>query len=239
MSQLHIRAEKGEVAPFVLLPGDPDRARYIAETFFEDPRLYNDHRGLLGYSGRYKGLRVSVQTTGMGTPSLAIVVEEIIRLGARRLVRVGTCGIVSKRVAPGELVVATASAPADGTTRQYLGGAPFAPAASFGVARALVEAAERSGRKAHVGMVQTEDAFYATMPDDVARLEARGVLALEMEAAALFTLGALRGIETGCILVASNRIGDPHFVAPEVLQEGVLAMTNIALEAARKLEGGA
>ncbi len=239
MGQLHIRAKEGEIAPFVLLPGDPARARLIAETFFEAPRLYNDHRGLLGFSGLYEGLNVSVQTTGMGTPSLAIVVEELIRLGARTLVRVGTCGIISQALEPGDLVVATASASLDGTTRQYLAGAPFAPTASFRVTRALVEAAEAAGRKLHVGPVQTEDAFYATTPDDVRRLEALGVLAVEMEAAALFTLGALRGARTGCLLIASNHIGDPAFIAPEILQEGVFAMTKTALEAALSLEARA
>ena len=241
MTPLHIRAQAGEVAPFVLLPGDPDRATFIAETFFDAPELYNRYRGLLGYTGTYKGMPVSVQTTGMGCPSLAIVVEELVQLGVKTLVRVGTAGIIHENIAPGDLVVATASVPQDGTTRMYLRGEPHAPAASFEVTRALVEAA-RAGNTAgnetvpvhvpvHVGLIQTEDAFYATTPDDVARLAARGVLAVEMEASALFLLGQLRGVKTGCALVASNRIGDPAFVDPALLQKRVSLMARGTLEA--------
>lgn len=245
MSQLHLHADPGQVAPFVLLPGDPGRARLIAETFLDDADVYNENRGLLGYSGRYQGVPVSVQTTGMGCPSLAIVVEELIRLGARTLVRVGTAGIIEDDVRPGDLIVADAAVPMDGTTSMYLGGAPAAPAPTFRVVRALVAAAEAQpegdGRPPHVGTVQTEDAFYATRPQDVPRLAARGVLAVEMEAAALFVLGRLRRVDTGCLLVASNHIGDPQFVAPEILRDGVQRMVRTALEAALSLhaEGGA
>ncbi len=236
MSQIHIHAEPGEIAPFVLLPGDPKRARFIAETFFDDPELYTDHRGMLGFTGTYKGIPVSVQTTGMGCPSLAITVEELVRLGARTLVRVGTAGIVSDAVEPGELIIATGSVPNDGTTRQYLSGAPYAPVADNSVVQALTATAARGGKKVHTGLIQTEDAFYATTPDHVAELAERGVLAIEMEASALFLLGKLRGVRTGCALVASNRIGDPQMVAPEILQDGVAHMTSVALEAALELQ---
>lgn len=226
------------MAPFVLLPGDPGRARHIAETFLDDASLTTDHRGLLGFSGRYRGLPVSVQTTGMGCPSLAIVVEELVRLGARTLVRVGTAGVIAEHVAPGELIVADAAVPMDGTTRAYLGGDPYAPAPDFGVTRALVRAAESSGG-AHVGLVQTEDAFYATGPDDVPRLARRGVLAVEMESSALFLLAKLRGVRSGCLLVASNHVGDPQFVAEDVLRSGVDRMVTAALDAAVALQSEA
>ncbi len=240
MSQLHIQAEPGDVAPFVLLPGDPDRATFIAETFFDAPKRYNDYRQLLGYTGTYKGMPVSVQTTGMGCPSLAIVVEELVRLGAKTLVRVGTSGIISQEVEPGDLIVATASVPQDGTTRMYLGGDPYAPAASFSVTRALAQAGEGKNladRNLHVGLIQTEDAFYGTTPDDVERLAARGILGVEMEASALFLLGKLRKVETGCALVASNYIGDPQFVEPDVLKRSVSEMVEVALEAGLTLYG--
>ena len=246
MTPLHIRAQPGDVAPAVLLPGDPGRATFIAETFFDAPTLYNSYRGLLGYTGTYQGMPVSVQTTGMGCPSLAIVVEELVQLGAKTLVRVGTAGIIGKDVAPGDLIIATASVPQDGTTRMYLRGEPHAPAASFEVARALVEAAKAEASKAenetvpvHVGLIQTEDAFYATTPDDVEKLAARGVLAVEMEASALFLLGQLRGVQTGCALVASNRIGDPAFVDPALLQKRVSLMARGTLEALHTLHKGA
>lgn len=231
MSQLHVHADPGDVAEVVLLPGDPNRARRIAEAFFDDPVLYTDHRQLLGFTGHYRGLRVSVQATGMGCPSLAIVTEELIRLGARTLVRVGTAGIVADAVEPGDLVVASAAVPNDGTTRQYLRGDAYAPAADFAVTRALVDAGTALGRAPHVGLIQTEDAFYATSPDDVPTLRARGVLAIEMEASALFLIARLRGVRAGCALVASNRIGDDAFVPPEVLADGVARMTRMTLDA--------
>jgi len=219
------------VAEFVLLPGDPNRASRIADAFLDDVVRYNDHRQLLGYTGTYRGLRVSVQATGMGCPSLAIVAEELIRLGATTLVRVGTAGIVSDRVVPGELIVATGSVANDGTTRQYLRGAAYAPVADHGIVRALAEAGNAAGTPPHVGLIQTEDAFYATAPDDVPELRSRGVLAIEMEASALFLIAALRGVRAGCALVASNHIGDPEFVPQSVLDAGVEAMTRMALEA--------
>ena len=234
--QLHVHTDADRLAPHVLLPGDPGRAAFIAETFLDDAELTTDNRGLLGYTGRYRGVEVSVQTTGMGCPSLAIVVEELIRLGARTLVRVGTAGVVADAVAPGDRIVADASVPGDGTTRQYLRGAPYAPTATFEVTRALVDAAAAHGG-AHVGLIRTEDAFYATSPEDVPRMAAQGVLAVEMEASALFTLGGLRGVRTGCMVVASNRIGDPSFVAPEVLRAGVEHMVLASLDAFVALEG--
>lgn len=219
------------MAEFVLLPGDPNRATRIADTFLDDVVRYNDHRQLLGYTGTYRGQRVSVQATGMGCPSLAIVTEELIRLGATRLVRVGTAGIVSDHVRPGELIVATGSVANDGTTRQYLRGAAYAPVADHGIVRALEDAGHAAGTPPHVGLIQTEDAFYATTPDDVPELRSRGVLAIEMEASALFLIAALRGVRAGCALVASNHIGDPQFVPQSVLDAGVEAMTRMTLEA--------
>ncbi len=233
MPELHIHAEPGDVAPLVLLPGDPNRARLIAETFLDAPTCYTDYRQLLGFSGTYRGMPVSVQTTGMGCPSLAIVTEELIHLGARTLVRVGTAGIIAQEVNPGDLIVAAGAVPGDGTTQQYLGGSPYAPIPSFRVTRALADAAA----DAHVGLIQTEDAFYATQPSDVARLAERGVLAVEMEASALFLIGKLRRVETGCALVASNRIGDPAFIDPDFLKSRVLEMARATLEAGHSLYG--
>jgi purine-nucleoside phosphorylase len=239
VSQLHVRAEPSTVAEYVLLPGDPNRARRIAERFFDDPVLTTDHRQLLGYTGTYRGLRVSVQATGMGCPSLAIVVEELIALGARTLVRVGTAGIVAPAVEPGELIIATASVPNDGTTRHYMQTQPFACVADFDVTRALVRGAAGLGAKAHVGLIQTDDGFYATTSGDVPRIQAAGVLAIEMEASALFLLGSLRGVRTGCALVASNRIGDTAFVSQETLDGGVDTMTRTTLDACVALAAGA
>lgn len=220
------------MAPVVLLPGDPDRATLIAEQLLDEPTLYNAHRHLLGYSGSYQGLPVSVQATGMGCPSLAIVVEESIRLGAKTLVRIGTCGAISPAVAPGDLVVASAAVANEGTTRQYLGDVAYSPTPDFSVTSALAAAARDTGRTTHVGLIQTEDAFYATSPAHVPELAQRGVLAIEMEASALFTLGALRSVATGCILVTSNNIGDERLLGSDDLKAGVIDMVRAALNAA-------
>ena len=167
MPQIHLRAEVGDYAPLVLLPGDPNRATRIAELFdggLEASRLVNEHRGMLGYTGTYLGRPVSVQTSGMGTPSLSIIVEELLRLGARRLVRVGTTGGIGRGVRTGDLVIATAAAPVDGATRTYLHGDPYAPAADFELTRALVDAARAKGVEPHIGQIATVDVFYN--PDD-------------------------------------------------------------------------
>jgi purine-nucleoside phosphorylase len=231
VSQLHVRSEPGSVAEFVLLPGDPDRARRIAERFFDEPVLTTEHRQLLGFTGTYRGLPVSVQATGMGCPSLAIVAEELIRLGARTLIRVGTAGIVADTVAPGELIVATGSVANDGTTRHYMLGQPYACVADHYVTHALVEAGAHLPTRVHVGLVQSDDGFYTTGAEDVPRLRAAGVLAIEMEASMLFLLGALRSVRAGCVLVASNRIGDTSFLPQETLDRAVDAMARMTLDA--------
>ena len=231
---IHIRAQPGDVAPIVLLPGDPGRATRVAERL-EGARCYNEYRGLLGYTGTYKGTPVSVQTTGMGAPSAAIVVEELAELGAKTAIRIGTCGGTRPDILPTDLIVATAACPLDGTTREYLEGDPYAPAATFRVVRALVDAAERAEARYHVGPVATEDALYAVTPDWAEAWAARGVLAQEMEASAVFTVAALRGLEAGCVLVASNGAGQHERLPDDALLPAIDRMIEVALEAALEL----
>ena len=193
MPQIHLRAEPDDYAPLVLLPGDPNRATWIAEKFDGGPgaaRLVNSHRGLLGYTGTYHGVPVSVQTSGMGAPSMSIVLEELLRLGARRFVRVGTCGGIGPGIKTGEIVIALSAAPVDGATRTYLHGEPYAPTADFGLVRSLVEAAERHGQKPHVGQVATVDVFYNPDSDDFSKWRSRGILAFEMETSVLYYLAS-------------------------------------------------
>jgi DeoD family purine-nucleoside phosphorylase len=193
MPQIHLRAEAADYAPTVLLPGDPNRATWIAEKFDGGPgtaRQVNSHRGLLGYTGTYKGVPVSVQTSGMGAPSISIVVEELLRLGVERFIRVGTCGGIGRGVKTGEIVIATAATPADGATRTYLHGDPYAPTADFGLVRALVDTAEKHGQKPHVGQVATVDVFYNPDPDYFSKWRNRGVLAFEMETSVLYYLAS-------------------------------------------------
>jgi purine-nucleoside phosphorylase len=231
---IHIRAQPGDVAPIVLLPGDPGRATRAAGRL-ADARCYNEFRGLLGYTGAYKGTPVSVQTTGMGGPSAAIVVEELAMLGAKTLVRIGTCGGTRPDISPTDLIVVTAACPLDGTTRQYLGGDPYAPAATHRVVAALVEACERAGVRYHAGPVATEDALYAVTPSWAKTWTSRGVLAQEMEASAILTVAALRGLEAGCLLTVSNGAGQHERLPDDELQPAIDRMIEVALEAAAAL----
>jgi purine-nucleoside phosphorylase len=237
MPQIHLRAEAGDYAPLVLLPGDPNRARRISERF--DPgsaRQVNDHRGLLGFTGTYRDTPVSVQTSGMGTPSMSIVVEELIRLGAKRLIRVGTCGGIAKGLRTGELVIATAACPVDGATATYLHGEPYAPAADFELTRALVEAAAAADLTARTGLVASVDVFYNTDPDYAQRWRDRGVLAFEMEASALFYLAARDGVQAACALTVSDVLGDDvtteeSYLPLDELNRAIDSMIAVALEA--------
>lgn len=237
MPQIHLRAEEGDYAPLVLLPGDPNRARRISERFDKgSARLVNDHRGMHGFTGTFKGTPVSVQTSGMGTPSLSIVVEELLRLGATRLVRVGTCGGIARGLKTGDLVIATASCPVDGATTTYLHGEAYAPAADFQLTRALVDAAASAGIEARTGLVASVDVFYNTDEDYAQRWRDRGVLAFEMEASALFFLAARAGVQAACALTVSDVLGDDvtseeSYLPLDELDKAIDRMIEIALEA--------
>jgi len=237
MSPLHVRAQAGDVAPFVLLPGDPNRASYIADNFLEDVKTYNTYRSLLGYTGTYKGMPVSVQTTGMGCPSASIVAEELVQLGAKVLVRVGTSGAVDPVLEAGDLLIVQGAVPLDGTTRQYLEGRPYSAIPSWPVLKSMAAAAEKSGERYHVGLIATEDAFYATNPENAREWQRYGVMAFEMEAAAIFLIAKMRGIHAGALVTVSNQIGDSEFIPEDILKRGVHRMIETALEGLLLLEG--
>lgn len=228
---LHVRGNPGDVAPFVLLPGDPNRADWIAQNFLENVRTYTTYRALYGYTGTYRGLPVSVQATGMGCPSTAIVVEELISLGAQTLIRVGTCGVFSDALKAPELVIVQGSVANDGTTRQYLGGLPYTAIPDWDTLEALVHSARAEGFPHRVGLNVTEDAFYAPQANQAMRYAAFGALSVEMESSALFLIARMRGVRSGTVLAVVNKVGDSEFVAPELIQTGVERMTRTALEA--------
>jgi purine-nucleoside phosphorylase len=241
MPQIHLRAEEGDYAPLVLLPGDPNRARRIAERFDEgSTRQVNDHRGLLGFTGTYRGTPVSVQTSGMGTPSISIVVEELLRLGARSLIRVGTCGGIAAGLKTGDLVIATGACPVDGATRTYLHGEAYAPVADFELTRALVDAASNEGVEARTGLVASVDVFYNPDDDYARRWRERGVLAFEMEASALFFLAARSGIRAACALTVSDVLSEEvtteeSYLPLEELDRAIDRMIRVALDAGTRL----
>ena len=207
------------------------RAQYVAENFFEDARLVTKERGMLGYTGTYKGETVSVQATGMGCPSASIVTEELIQLGARNLLRVGTCGGYHGDLQLGDLIVATAATPQDGTVSSITQGVPYAPAAHFDVVHAAHHAAENAGRRTFVGPIVSSDLFYDPEDEPATLWSNLGVLAVEMEAAAIFTIAAMRGVRAGCLLTVSDTIGaEVVRIGDEELRDAVDNMMALALD---------
>lgn len=237
MAQIHLRAEEGAYAPLVLLPGDPNRVRRIAERFDAgSARQVNDHRGLLGVTGTFRGVPVSAQATGMGTPSTSIVVEELLRLGARRFIRVGTCGGIATGLRTGDLVIATGACPVDGATRTYLHGEAYAPVADFDLTRDLVDAAAAAAVEAQTGLVASVDVFYNPDDDYAKRWRERGVLAFEMEASALFFLAARAGGQAACALTVSDVLSEEvsseeSYLPLEELERAIDRMIDVALVA--------
>ncbi len=192
MTTPHNRADKSDYAESVLMPGDPLRAKWIAENFLDEPVLVNDVRGCLGYTGRYKGARISVQASGMGQPSIAIYAHELMNhYGVEKLIRVGTCGGFGGNVEVRDIVIAQGACTDSSLVRSAFGSYGFAPLADFGLLRKAVETAEASDLRFHVGNVLSSDVFYTEEGfDSYRRLADHGVLAVEMEAAALYTLAA-------------------------------------------------
>lgn len=227
---IHVRAEPGDYADACLLPGDPLRARYIAETYLDDAVIRNEERGMLGYTGTFEGKPVSVQATGMGCPSAAIVIEELVQLGVKRLLRVGTCGGLQPDMKLGDLIVAISAIAAD-STAAHLVNEPHVPTADWELVHGAVHAAKELGKPVRVGPIVSSDLFYNPDDGQYQRWSDRGVLAVEMEAAVLFTLGALRKVKAGCLLTVSDVVVEGEFVriSDEEMRTAVDQMTQLAL----------
>jgi DeoD family purine-nucleoside phosphorylase len=234
---IHLRAEPGEYADAVLLPGDPLRAKYIADTYLDDVQQVNSERGLLGFTGTWEGKPVSVQGTGMGCPGATIVFEELIQLGSTKLMRVGTCGGLQAHHALGDLIVALTAVPADSTAMHLVNGEPHCPTASWQLIHGAVHAAKEIGQPMHVGPIVSSDLFYNPSEGQYQRWSQRGVLAVEMEAAALFTvaavggIGKVQGVHAGCLLTVSDIIVEGVFtrITDDELRAAVDRMTRVAL----------
>jgi DeoD family purine-nucleoside phosphorylase len=227
---IHLRAEPGDYGEAVLLPGDPLRAQYIADTYLDDVVQVNGERGMLGYRGTWEGKTVAVQSTGMGCPSAAIVIEELVMLGAKKLLRVGTCGGLQPHHALGDMIVALTSVPQDGTVRTYVR-EPHCPTADFELVHAAVHAAKELKQPIHVGPVVSSDVFYNPDSGQYQRWSERGILGVEMEAAVLFTLGALRRVQAGCLLTVSDIVVEGEFkrISDDELRAAVDRMTRVGL----------
>jgi purine-nucleoside phosphorylase len=230
----HIGAAPGEIAPRVLLPGDPLRAKWIAETYLEDAKCYSTVRNMYGFTGRYQGVAVSVQGSGMGMPSASIYYHELLTdYGATTLIRVGTCGALTEEVALREVIVASASSTDSAMNRvRFDGLIDYAPVADFGLLRTAVDLATQRGIPLHVGQVLAADAFYTDRPDLFDRLAAYGVLAVEMETAALYTLAARHRARALTILTVSDHLKTGEHTTAEDRQQTFSTMVEVALAAA-------
>src|SRR6266508_553526 len=227
---IHVRAEPGDYAEAVLLPGDPLRAKYIADTYLDEVVQTNSERGMLGFRGTWEGTPVSVQSTGMGCPSAAIVVEELVMLGCKKLLRVGTCGGLQPHHALGDMIVALSAVPQDGTVKTYVK-EPHCPTADWGLVHEAVHQAKELGQPIHVGPIVSSDVFYNPDGEQYQRWSDRGILAVEMESSILFTLGALRKVHAGCLLTVSDIVVEGEFkrITDDELRAAVDRMTRVAL----------
>ena len=230
---VHIGAKAGDIAETILLPGDPLRAKYIAETFLEDAVLYNEVRGMYGYTGTYKGKRVSVQGTGMGIPSISIYAHELItQYGVKNLVRVGTCGAYHKHVKVRDVILAMSASTDSNINRiKFRQVLDFAPTASFELLKKAYDAATEANMPLHVGNVFTTDTFYSEDDDITKLLTEHNTLAVEMETAALYTLAAKFGVNALAILTVSDHLVTGEVTSSEERQLTFNQMITAALDA--------
>jgi purine-nucleoside phosphorylase len=229
----HIGATAAQIAPVVLMPGDPLRARWIAETFLDDAECYTEVRGMLGFTGSWRGRRVSVQGSGMGQPSMAIYVNELFsEYAVQSVLRVGSCGALTERLAIRDVVIASGACTDSSMNRIAFEGLDYAPVADFGLLRGAVEAAESRGTPAHVGLLFSSDSFYAARPELTRRMVDYGVLAVEMEASALYTLAAKHGRKALAICTVSDHIVTGEETSAAEREQTFGDMVEIALTAA-------
>jgi purine-nucleoside phosphorylase len=230
---IHIGAKNGEIADVVLLPGDPLRAKFIAGNFLENAMQYNEVRGMLGFTGTYKGKRVSVQGTGMGIPSISIYANELFRdYGVKRAIRIGTAGSIQESLKIRDLVIAMTASTDSGANSIRFGGRDFAPSATFSLVKKAWETAAARGWQVTVGPVISSDMFYTEDPEEWKLWAKFGVLAIEMETSELFTLAAKYGRECLSILTISDNLITHEATSSEDRQTAFTRMMEVALETA-------
>ena len=237
---IHIGARPGEIASTVLMPGDPLRAKWIAETFLDDAKCYNEVRGMYGYTGTWRGERVSVQGSGMGQPSLAIYANELFdEYDVQRIIRVGSCGALTPKLALRDVVIASGACTDSSMNRIAFEGLDYAPVADFGLLRAAYEASTRldatgpeGDQTVHVGLIFSSDSFYAARPELTQRMVDYGVLAVEMEASALYTLAAKYDRRALAICTVSDHVVTGEQTSSQEREQTFGTMVEIALTAA-------
>ena len=227
---LHIAAQTGEIAETVLMPGDPLRAKWIAEQFLEEPICYNKIRGMLGYTGRYKGQRVSVQGSGMGIPSALIYCHELIsEFGVQRIIRTGTAGALQPDLALLDLVLALSASTTSSLNKTAFPNADFAPTAHAELLLRAVDYAREHQIPFRAGNILTADQFYASPPEFYTPWKQHGVLCVEMETAGLYTLAARHKIEALAVLTISNSIVTGQQTTPEAREQSLATMVELGL----------
>jgi purine-nucleoside phosphorylase len=234
----HISAGPGNFSDVCLLPGDPLRARYVAEQFLDGATLVTSVRNMEGYTGTYRGRRVSVMGSGMGIPSILIYATELIReYGVTTLIRIGSCGGIHPDLALRDIVIASGASTDSNANRLRFGGFDFAAIADFELTRTLVEVAEERGAPVNVGNVLSSDQFYHPRPEVFEVAQRMGLLAAEMEAAGLYAVAAEHGVRAAAILTVSDILGSDEEMPSEDRQTSLDEMITIALESAVRTEG--
>jgi purine-nucleoside phosphorylase len=230
---IHIEAKKGEIAETILLPGDPLRAKWIAETFFDDPVCFNKVRNMFGYTGTYNGKRVSVMGTGMGVPSTSIYAHELItEYGVKNLIRVGSAGSYQANVNVYDIVLAMSASSTSGVNELRFGGADYAPTADFGLFMKAVDTARAKKIEIKAGNVLTSDEFYADEFESFKKWSEFGVLCVEMESAGLYTVAAKHGVNALTILIFSDSLVTGERTSSKERETTFKGMIEIALELA-------
>lgn len=230
---IHIGAKQGDIADTILLPGDPLRAKYIAENYLEKPILYNEVRGMFGYTGTYKGRRISVQGTGMGLPSISIYAQELMQgYDVQNLIRVGTCGAIQDNIRVRDVILAMSASTDSSANRIRLKGIDYAPVASFSLLMKAYEVATAGGSTVHVGNVMSVDTFYNENPESIPLWAEYGVLALEMETTALYMLAAKFKRNALSVLTVSDHVITGEETTAVERQTTLDQMIEIGLETA-------
>ena len=232
---IHIGAAPGDIADTVLMPGDPYRAKWAAETFLENATLVNEVRGMLGFTGMWQGHRVTIQGSGMGMPSISIYANELIRdYDAKTLIRIGSCGGMQAQVGIRDVILAMTASTLSTPSRGIFKELNFAPCADYGLLRAAADAAEAKGVKTHVGGIYSSDVFYDERPDLNEQMTRHGILGVEMEAAELYNLAARHSIRALAVLTVSDHLQTGEALPAEDRERSFGDMVEIALTAAFK-----
>ncbi|WP_170385843.1 purine-nucleoside phosphorylase [Ruegeria atlantica] len=230
---IHIGAQKGEIAETVLMPGDPYRAKWAAETFLQDAKLVNDVRGMLGFTGTWKGNPVTIQGSGMGMPSLSIYANELIRdYGTKTLIRIGSCGGMQENVKIRDVILAMTATTLSTPSRGILKELNFAPCADWGLLQAAAQAAAAKGTPTHVGGIYSSDVFYDERPDLNEQMMRHGILGVEMEAAELYILAARHNCRALAVLTVSDHLLTGEALPSSERESSFGEMVEIALQAA-------